>query len=154
MVGLCPWRIVASRHDRAVVAAVQTLEEAAAWVERVGLALVFPREDVVLPSLWHAAGGEGEFAKRNDDGKFIEWTEPMDFVWRTKDELPARGLVCAGKHLRGRASLVALDILPALVAVARRGELDPVEGEIVELLTEEGPLSTRELPDLLPTRER
>jgi hypothetical protein len=136
------------------VAALQTLEEAAAWVDRVGLALVFPRDDVVLPSLWHASGGEGAFAKRDDDGKFIEWTKPMDFVWRTKDELPARNLVCAGKHLRGRASLVALDLLPALVAVAHRAELDPLEAEIVELLRAEGPLSARELPDLLPGHER
>src|SRR3954469_8347848 len=144
------------------VAALQTLEEAAAWGDRVGLALVFPRDDVVLPSLWHASGGEGAFAKRDDDGKFIEWTKPMDFVWRTKDELPARNLVCAGKHLRGRASLVALDLLPALVAlallpalvaVAHRAELDPLEAEIVELLRAEGPLSARELPDLLPGHE-
>jgi len=134
--------------------AVRTLEDAAAWVDRVGLALVFPREDVVLPSLWRAAGGEDEFAKRDGSGKFLEWTEPMDFVWRTKDDLPARGLVCAGKHLRGRASLVALDLLPALVAVARRTELEPLEAEIVVLLRGEGPLSTRELPDLLPGHER
>jgi hypothetical protein len=133
---------------------IRRLEDAAAWVDRVGLALVFPREDVVLPSLWQAAGGEDEYAKRDDDGKFLEWTEPMDFVWRTKDELPARGLVCAGKHVRGRASLLALDLVPALVAVARRAELDPLEAEIVDLLSAAGPLSTRELPDLLPGHER
>jgi hypothetical protein len=133
---------------------VRTLEDAAAWVDRVGLAVVFPREDVVLPSLWEAAGGEEEFAKRDDGGKFLEWTEPMDFVWRTKDELPARGLVCAGKHVRGRASLVSLDLLPALVAIARREELDPLEAEVVELLRRHGPLSTRELPELLAGHER
>ena len=133
---------------------VRTLEDAAAWVERVGLALVFPREDVVLPSLWAAAGGEGEFAKRDEGGKFLEWTAPMEFVWTTKDELPARGLACAGKHLRGRASLVSFELLPALAAVARRDDLDPLEGEIVDLLREQGPLSTRELPDLLPAHER
>jgi len=133
---------------------IRTLEDAAAWVDRVGLAVVFPREDVVLPSLWEAAGGEDEFAKRDDSGKFLEWTEPMDFVWRTKDELPARGVVCAGKHVRGRASLVSRDLLPALVAVARREELDPLEAEVVELLHRHGPLSTRELPELLPAHER
>ena len=133
---------------------IRTLEDAAAWVDRVGLALVFPREDVVLPSLWQVAGGEDEYAKRDEGGKFLEWTEPMDFVWRTKDELPAQRLVCAGKHLRGRASLVALDLLPALVAVARRAELDPLDAQIVELLRAEGPLSTGELPDLLPGHER
>jgi hypothetical protein len=133
---------------------IRTLQDATAWVDRVGLALVFPREDVVLPSLWDGAGGEGEFAKRDDSGKFLAWTEPMDFVWKTKDELPARGLVCAGKHVRGRASLVSLALLPALVAVARREELDPLEAEVVEQLDRHGPLSTRELPELLPGHER
>lgn len=123
-------------------------------MDRVGLALVFPREDVVLPSLWAAAGGEDEFAKRDDAGKFLEWTKPMAFVWETKDELPARGLACAGKHLRGRASLIALDVLPALVALSADTDLDPLETEVVELLRAGGALSTRELPDLLPAHER
>jgi hypothetical protein len=133
---------------------IRTLEDAAAWVTRVGLALVFPRDDVVLPSLWRASGGEDEFAKRDEGGKFLEWTAPMEFVWTTKDELPAERLACAGKHLRGRASLVSLDLLPPLVAVARRDELDPLEAQVVELLRAEGPLSARELPDLLPNHER
>ncbi len=141
-----------ARHHREV--AIRTLQEAAAWVDRVGLALVFPRDDVVLPSLWEAAGGENEFAVRDADGTFLRWTEPMEFVWPTKDELPAQRLCAAGKHLRGRASLVSLDLLAALVAVAGRNELDPLEEEVAELLRAEGPLSTRELPALLPAHER
>jgi hypothetical protein len=133
---------------------LRTVKQAAAWVDRVGLALVFPKGDVVLPSLWQAAGGEDEFAKRDENGKFIEWTPTMAYVWTTKDELPARGLCAAGKHLRGRASLVALDLLPALVALAPREALDGIEGEIVSVLESHGPLSTRELPDLLPHHER
>jgi hypothetical protein len=136
------------------VVPIRTLEDAAAWVDRVGLALVFPKDDVVLPSLWEAAGGENEFSVRDEDGTFLRWTEPMEFVWPTKDELPARRLCAAGKHLRGRASLVALDLLPALVASARRDELDPLEEEVTELLRAEGALSTRELPTLLPAHER
>jgi hypothetical protein len=133
---------------------LRTLKQAAAWVDRVGLALVFPKDDIVLPSLWRAAGGEGEFAKRDDAGNFVEWTKPMDFVWTTKDALPAAGLCAAGKHVRGRASFVSLDLLPALVAVAPREEPDGIEGEVVELLREHGPASTRDLPDLLPHHER
>ena len=33
---------------------IDTLEAAAAWVDEVGLALLFPKADVVLPSLWEA----------------------------------------------------------------------------------------------------
>jgi hypothetical protein len=31
---------------------VRTLSQAARWVDKVGLALLFPKADVVLPSLW------------------------------------------------------------------------------------------------------
>jgi hypothetical protein len=130
------------------------VKQAAAWVDRVGLALVFPKDDVVLPSLWQAAGGEDEFAKRDENGKFIEWTPTMEYVWTTKDELPARGLCAAGKHLRGRASLVSFDLLPALVALAPREAPEGLEGEIVSVLESHGPLSTRELPDLVADHER
>jgi hypothetical protein len=130
------------------------VKQAAAWVDRVGLALVFPKDDVVLPSLWQAAGGEDEFAKRDENGKFIEWTPTMEYVWTTKDELPARGLCAAGKHLRGRASLVSLDLLPALVALMPPEAPEGIEGEIVSVLESHGPLSTRELPDLLAHHER
>jgi DNA glycosylase AlkZ-like len=135
--------------------AVTTLEQAAAWVNRVGVALVFPKDDLVLPSLWQAAGGADEFAERTPEGEFVRWTAPMQFVWTTKDELPARGLACAGKHVRGRAALLALDVLPALAALAPRAdELAEIDRDVVELLRETGPLSTRELPDLLRARER
>jgi len=133
---------------------VRSLRAAATWVDRVGLALVFPKDDLVLPSLWEAAGGADEYAERDDRGKFLRWTKAMEFVWRTKDELPARGLACAGKHLRGRASVVSLELLPALVATAPRSELSPVEQEVLAVVAEHGPTSTRVLPELLPRYER
>jgi len=134
--------------------ALRTLKQAAAWVDRVGLALVFPKDDIVLPSLWEAAGGSDEHAERGPDGIFLRWTPTMEFVWTTKDELPGEGLCVAGKHLRGRASLVSLDVLPALVALARPHEPAGLEAEIVDVLREYGPTSTGDLPDLLPHYER
>ena len=133
---------------------VRTLAEAAAWVDRVGLALVFPKDDVVLPSLWEAAGGGDRYAERAADGTFVRWLPPMDFVWPAKSELVAEGLVCGGNHLRGRSSLIALDVLPALVAVRRVGDLPPLEQEVLDAVAEHGPLSTRELPELLAGHER
>lgn len=132
---------------------VRTLEDAAAFVDRVGIALVFPKDDIVLPSLWEAAGGEDEFAVRDENGTFVRWTEPMAFVWPTKDELAAQRLCAAGKHVRGRASLVARDLLPALVALADREPRDDVERDVLAVLAD-GPQSTRDLPELLPAHER
>ena len=134
--------------------ALRTLEQAAAWVDRVGLALVFPKADIVLPSLWEAAGGSDEYAERGDDGTFLRWTPPMEYVWTTKDALPGARVCAAGKHLRGRASLVSLDVLPALAALAPHEEPAELEEEIVALLDQHGPMSTRVLPDLLPHHDR
>jgi hypothetical protein len=133
---------------------VRTLREAAAWLDRVGLALVFPKDDLVLPSLWRAAGGADAYAARRLDGTFIEWAPPMDFVWPAKDELVEARLACGGKHLRGRASLVSFGVLPALLALAPEAEPSDLEAQIVELVRDEGPLTTRELPDHLPHHER
>lgn len=134
---------------------VRTLEEAAAWVDRVGLAFVFPKDDLVLPSLWHAAGGLDVYSERDPSGEFVRWVEPMGFVWETKSALPAAGLACGGNHLRGRATLVSLDVLPALVAATDgRDELDGVDAEVAEAVQDAGPISTRELPELLPQYER
>ncbi|HVC86427.1 MAG TPA: hypothetical protein VNC40_03270 [Gaiellaceae bacterium] len=48
---------------------IRTLEQAAAFVEEVGLALLLPKAD------------------------------ERGFLWNAKDELPAHGLVRVGKHV-------------------------------------------------------
>lgn len=71
--------------------------------------------------------------------------------------MPEQRLVCAGKHLGGRASLVSLRVLPALYALTGRAgreddfrdeELSPVERGIAEAVLENGPISTADLPEL------
>jgi hypothetical protein len=78
-------------------------------------------------------------------------------VWSWKDELPEQRLVCAGKHLGGRASLVSLRLLPALYALTGRSgrpkdfeeeELSPIEHDVAAALLENGPTSSAELPHL------
>jgi winged helix DNA-binding protein len=79
----------------------------------------------------------------------------MARVWRWKDDLPEQRLVCAGKHLGGRASLVSLRMLPALYALTGRAgkpndfrgeELSPIERDVADALLENGPTSSAELP--------
>ena len=131
------------------------------WVDRVGLAVLYPNDDLVLPSLWFALTGreDVDWAEREDGGRFVDFTPEFARVWRWKDELPEQGLVCAGKHVGGRASLVSLRILPALYALTERAgrpddfrdeELSPVERDVAEALLGGGPASTAELPDLVP----
>jgi Winged helix DNA-binding domain len=146
------------------VARVRTLPQAAAWVERVGLAPVFPKADLVLPSLWEAVNGDPapNWAIREPDGTFVRWTKEMGFLWRAKDELPAQGLVCVGKHVAKVVSCVSPTVLPALYALTGRSgrpddfrdELDGVTLEVAEAVLAEGPLTGPQLRALTGASKR
>ena len=123
---------------------IRTLAAAAAWVDSVKLALLFPKPDVVLPSLWEQVNGSAEenWSIRDADGKFVSWSEPMGFLWPAKDELPAQGLVCVGKHLARVVACVAPSAVPLLVAANR----DAADGDpVVEAIRELGPLTGPQL---------
>jgi hypothetical protein len=103
----------------------------------------------VLPSLWEAVTGKPVVDR--------DFAPDVALVWGWKDELPGRKLVCAGKHLGGRASLVSLELLPVLYTLTGRSgqpadfrdeELSPVERDVAEALLESGPVSSAELPSL------
>lgn len=138
---------------------IASIRGAAAWVDRVGLAVLYPNDDLAVPSLWEALTGrqDVDWAKREDGGRFVDFTPDFAQVWRWKDELPEQRLVCAGKHLGGKASLVSLRVLPALYALTGRvghpddfrdEELSPVERDVAEAVLDGGPISSAELPEL------
>jgi hypothetical protein len=130
---------------------VRTLEQAAAWVDEVGLALLFPKADVVLPSLWEQVNGSAErqWAIRDADGAFVGWTAEMGLLWSAKDDLPEQGLVCVGKHVARVATCVAPRLLPALVAAAEPAPLEGIEAAIAEAIRENGALTGPQLRVLL-----
>jgi hypothetical protein len=130
---------------------IHTLRQAATWVDEVGLALLFPKDDVVLPSLWEQVNGSpaDNWAVRDADGGFVRWTEEMGFLWSAKDELPAKGLVCVGKHVARVATCVAPRLVPSLVAAADPYEPDGVETDVVAAITRDGPLTGPELRDMI-----
>ena len=111
---------------------IRTLAAAAAWVDEVGLALLFPKADVVLPSLWEQVAGVTD----------VTWPSPeMSFLWPAKDELPATGAACVGRHLTRSVTLVAPRLVPTLVAA--NGE--PAEGPVVDAVRDLGPLTGPQL---------
>jgi hypothetical protein len=126
---------------------VRSLEEAAAWIDRVGLALVFPKADLVLPSLWEQVNGSPEqnWAIRDPDGGFVRWSEPMAFLWGAKDDLPAAGLACVGKHLARVAACIAPRLLPTLVASRVDEPPEGLEAEVVAVIEDGGPATGPEL---------
>jgi hypothetical protein len=134
------------------MAGVRTAEQAAAWLDRIGLALLFPKGNIVLPSLWEQVNGSPEraWAVRDEQGRFLNWSDEMALTWGLKDELPRRGLVCVGKHLARLVSLVSPTVLPALVAARPEPELEAAEAEVLEAVRAAGePLTGPELRELL-----
>jgi DNA glycosylase AlkZ-like len=130
---------------------VRTLKATAEWVDEAGLALLFPKADVVLPSLWEQVAGEADapYAVREADGTFVRWADGMEFLWRAKDELPARGLVCVGRHLARATACVAPRLIPVLVAQADRDRPEGLEAELVDAIRSDGPLTAPELRGLV-----
>ena len=119
---------------------LRTLEEAAAWIDRVGLALIYPNGDYVLPSLWEAVAGDTDvhWAVRDEEGKFVSFTPEMERVWTWKDELPARKLACVGLHLARTSGAVAPALVAPLYALTgRRGAPDDFRDADVEGLARE-----------------
>ena len=144
---------------------LRTVEEAAEWVEQVGIALLYPKPDIVLPSLWEAVAGRTEidWAIREDDGSFVSFTPEMERVWRWKDDLPAQQLACVGLHVVRTTGLVAPKLVGAIYALTgRRGtpedfrdeELEPLDGEIAEAALELGRPTTRRELRVLVNREK
>ena len=144
---------------------MNSLRAAAAFVERAGIALLFPKDDIVLPSLWEAVAGESEitWSIRDEQGKFISFTPEFDKVWRWKDELPARRHACVGKHLRGRASLISLRLVGSLYALTgrpgrpddfREDDFTALEREVAEVVLACGPSSSTDVHEALGVHER
>jgi hypothetical protein len=145
---------------------VKTLEQAAAWVDDVGLALLYPNADYVLPSLWEAVAGRVpvDWAIRDEEGKFVSFTPEMERVWSWKDELPAGKLACVGLHLARTSALVAPALVAPLYALTgrdgtatdfRAAELGDVELAVAEAALDAGrPVTRRELRLLIGADKR
>jgi len=138
------------------MARVRTVRQAAAWIDRVGLALLFPKADSVLPSLWEQVHGSPapEWAERGEDGTFVRWTPDLAFLWRAKDELPRSGLACVGRHLARAVSCVSPVLLPALAAASADEEVGSDETAVVAAVRENGPLTAPQLRTLLGLEKR
>lgn len=111
---------------------ITTVPQAARWVDKVGLALLFPKADVVLPSLW----------EQISDRPVSDWDDELGFLWRAKDVLPGESRTCVGKHLARSASCIAPRLLPLLVAA--NGE--PLDDDpVVDAIRDLGPLTKPQL---------
>jgi hypothetical protein len=130
-----------------------TVEQAAAYVDRVGFAVLFPAERVPVPSLWEAVAGP-------DAVPFATGMGPAEArIWAWKDELPKAGHAWYGKFVYQRASLLSPRLLAALYA----GDGDLADHEAFDLPDEAhrvaealltGPLPTAALREIVGDRRR
>lgn len=127
-----------------------SFEDAVAFVERVGIAVVIPQADLVLPGLWGALGDPSgfELSVRDADGEFVRWSDELGHAWRWKDELPERRLACVGRHLGRFVAVIARDLLPAVWALRRQEEPDELQAAVLEAVRAE-PTGTPQLRRLL-----
>jgi hypothetical protein len=127
---------------------VRSLRDAAAFVDRAGLALVFAKERIPLPSLHEAVAGPGaHWVEEREDGK-MAMTPELSKVWAWKDELAEARLACVGKHVRAWPALVSLALLPSLYGLTGRSGaaadfrdvvLPPLEREVAEAVLDAAP---------------
>jgi hypothetical protein len=129
---------------------VRSIERAAAFVDDVGFALLFPSRGVELPSLFEAT------SDRTIEHLGVDWGPDTERVWGWKDELPRRGLAWYGRFLRGRPSVLSPSLLADLYP--RRGRPDdfaedpalgPDARRIAEIVLLSGPTSTAALREAL-----
>jgi chromosome segregation and condensation protein ScpB len=143
---------------------IRSLDDAAAFVDRVGIAVAWGKADLVLPSLWRGiAGPDADWATRDDEGKALEFSPEFQRLWRWKDELPERRLACAGRHFSGAALVIAPRLLAAAYALTgrlgepddfREDELESLEREVAEVVLDNDPLTGPEIRRLLGTSDR
>ncbi len=99
--------------------------QAAKWIDDVGVALLYPNGNYVLPSVWEQLTGHSD----------MDWDDPATWkAWGWKDELPARRLACVGLHVVRTTSLVAPRLVASLYALTEesRTSLDGLAAEIAD----------------------
>jgi biotin operon repressor len=138
---------------------LRSLHAAASFVDRVGLALVFPGAALILPSLWEATTGSREVdVFRHDERGRRVLTPELEHVWSLHTGLSEERLACVGKHIDGRLAVISLELLRARYALTGRSgrpsdfreeAAGTLEGQLAEAVLELGPQTSPELRRLV-----
>ncbi len=122
--------------------------DAIAFVRERGFVYFWPIKGITLPSLWAAVAGDRPVAAEHDD--------PGHVTWDWKDDLLDKRQWYYAKVLRGRATVISLDVVPYFYALSENygdpehdylqlyedGLLSLAAKLIYEALLNEGPLDT------------
>lgn len=141
------------RYRRRPELALQTVDDAIAFLDDVGFCFLFPIKGVDLPSLWDAVCGRVKPVPNEHHDPHIQKT------WGWKDTSLDKRWWYYGKLLRKKATLVSLELLPSFYALSenygdpaddylqqyRDGRLSHEAKLIYEALLEHGPQHVIEL---------
>jgi hypothetical protein len=130
---------------------ILTFADAVKFINAAGFCMLFPVDEIPLPSLYYAV-------TRRRLHKDWVWDKYSEMVWHWKDELPRKRKAFYAKYFRGRGTLISLRQLPDFLAV-REAAVDAdahdsfySAGRITEharlvwqALAEHGPMATLEL---------
>ena len=137
------------RYCRTPARRIQTVEEARAFVDRVGFCFLWPIKGIEMPSLFHAIAGR----VRNVPNQHND--PDLSRCWGWKDQALGKQWWYYGKLLRRKATLISHEVLPAFYACSdnygslddyleeyRAGTMTAEARRIYEALLEQGPLDT------------
>jgi hypothetical protein len=127
---------------------LRTAGNALDFVRERGFVYFWPIKGITLPSLWAAVAGDRPVADAHDD--------PGHVTWGWKDDLLGKRQWYYAKVLRGKATMIALDVVPYFYALSgnygepekdylqqyQDGLLSHDAKAIYEALLAEGPLDT------------
>ena len=143
------------RYHRKPELRLQSEQEALRFINEVGFCFLFGDQDVEIPTLWAAICGSRR-AVPNE-----HFDREVGLTWDWKDTLPTRGEVYYGKLLRGKPTLVSLELLPHFYALSpnygsiedyleqyEEGRLSVEAKNIYEVLLKEGGMATSRLRQL------
>ncbi len=141
-----------ARYHRAPGLRVRTEDQALAFVNEVGYCYLFGDKDVEIPTLFGAIAGNRAIMEHSHHDPAV------GLAWGWKDSLPARGAILYAKLLRGKPTLVSLDLVPCFYALTpnygdeddyllqyEEGRLSVEARNVYEALLNEGALSTSRL---------
>lgn len=133
---------------------LSTLRQALTFVNQRGFVYFWPIKGIVLPSLWTAVAGDRPVADKHDD--------PGHITWGWKDDALDKKIWYYGKILRGKATMISLEIASYFYALSENygepeedyliayheGRLTQAAKQVYETLLEHGKLNTLDLRKL------
>lgn len=130
---------------------VSSATQALSFVNKRGFSYFWPIKGVDLPSLWVSVAGDRPVADKHDD--------PGHITWGWKDDALDKKIWYYGKILRGKATMIALDVAPYFYALSenygepeedyliayREGRMTQAAKQVYEALLDKGSMHTIDL---------